>query len=56
MRVYIYISEIKNENIIFIKKIKCKNFPHGIDIYNNKLIYTSYANSSIIIEPLDKFI
>jgi hypothetical protein len=53
---YIYIGKINNNKLIFIKKVKCNNFPHGIDIYNNKLVYTSYANSSITIHSLDEFI
>jgi len=53
---YIYIGSINDTNITFIKKVQCNDFPHGIDIYNNKLAYTSYTNSSVMVHSLDEFI
>ena len=53
---YIYIGKIDKNKLIFVRKVKCNSFPHGIDVYNNKLVYTSYANSSITIYSLDEFI
>lgn len=53
---YVYIGSINDDNITYVKKVKCNNFPHGIDIYNNKLVYTSYANSSVTIHSLNDFI
>jgi len=53
---YIYIGQIDKDKLIFVKKVACNNFPHGIDVYNNKLAFTSYANSSLTIHFLDEFI
>jgi len=53
---YIYIGSFTDTNIKFIKKVPCNDFPHGIDIYNNKLAYTSYTNSSVMVHSLDEFI
>ena len=53
---YIFIGKIDKDKLIFVKKVACNNFPHGIDVYNNKLAYTSYANSSVTIHSLDEFI
>ena len=32
-----------------VAKHACASFPHGIDVYQNKLVYTSYADSSVVI-------
>lgn len=32
-----------------VTKYACASFPHGIDVYQNKLVYTSYADSSVVI-------
>jgi len=53
---YIYIGTINDTKITFVKKVKCNNFPHGIDVYNNKLAYTSYTNSSVTVHSLDELI
>ena len=53
---YIYIGIVSDKTITIIKKVPCNNFPHGIDIYNNKLVYSSYTNNSITIHSLDEFI
>jgi len=53
---YIYIGKIDKDKLIFVKKVKCNNFPHGIDVHNNRLAYTSYTSSSVIIHTLDEFI
>jgi len=53
---YIYIGTIHHTNITFVKKVRCNDFPHGIDVYNNTLAYTSYANSSITVHSLSDFI
>jgi len=52
----IFICKIINEKLKFVRKIKCNDFPHGIDICKDKLVYTSYSNESITIENLNKFI
>lgn len=38
-----------NGKLIFLSKIKCDNFPHGIDITNDFLVFTCYGNSSFTI-------
>lgn len=48
----ILILKTKNKKLELIKRVPCESFPHGIDIINDQLIYTSYANSSIIMHPL----
>ena len=53
---HIYIGSINDTKLTFIKKVQCNDFPHGMDIYNNKLAYTSYANSSVMVHSLDEFI
>jgi hypothetical protein len=53
---YIYVGTINDINISYVKKVKCNNFPHGIDVYNNKLAYTSYTNGSVTIHSLDEFL
>jgi len=53
---YIYVYKIKNDKLEFVRKLKCNDFPHGIDIFGNKLVYTSYVNESIKIENLHKYI
>jgi hypothetical protein len=44
---YIYKGIIENNQIIGVKKYPCMDFPHGIDVHDNKIVYTSYATSSI---------
>jgi hypothetical protein len=51
---FINLNLNKIENIT---KIKCDNFPHGIDINNdyNLISFTSYSTSSIYISKLNEF-
>ncbi len=53
---YIYVTKLIDNKLEYVRKIKCNDFPHGIDVCKNKLVYTSYTNESITIENLDKFI
>lgn len=46
---YIVIIKVDNKKLRLIKKIPCAGFPHGLDIRNDKLIYTTYSQSSIIV-------
>ena len=32
-----------------VRKHACASFPHGIDVYQNQLAYTSYTDSSVVI-------
>lgn len=52
----IVILKVNNNEINIVRKIKCENFPHGLDICNDKLIYCCYENSSIISHPLKDFL
>jgi len=52
---YIVIGEILEDTVRVLKKVKCVSFPHGIDVCNGKLAYTSYTNSSIIVHDLNAF-
>lgn len=40
---------IRNQKIIEEARIRCEDFPHGIDILGTKLAYTSYSTSGIHI-------
>ncbi len=53
---YICIIKINNQKLNLIKKIPCNHFPHGIDALNDKLIYSSYATSSIIMHDLQELL
>ena len=39
---YIYMYKIKDKTLKYYKKMKCYGFPHGIDINDLFLAYTSY--------------
>ena len=52
----IIVGKINNNKLYFTKKVPCNDFPHGIDVFNDKVAYTSYANSSIVIQQLSNFI
>lgn len=53
---YILVYRIHSNHLTLVNKVKCHDFPHGIDIFDNKLAYTSYSKSSITILPLSDFI
>jgi hypothetical protein len=44
---YIYKGIIQNNTIISVQKIPCVDFPHGIDIYGDKIVYSTFGESSI---------
>jgi hypothetical protein len=50
---YILKGNITDNMIITEKRIPCEDFPHGIDIFNNKIAYTSYTTSGIHIIKTD---
>jgi len=52
----IMILKIIANKLSIVKRVACESFPHGIDIMNEQLIYTSYANSSIILHSLNELI
>ena len=39
-----------------LKKTACASFPHGLDIYDQKLAYSAYSTSSVYVKPLDHFL
>ena len=41
------IYKIYNNKLELVKEIECENFPHGIDVNENRIVYTSYAKSAI---------
>ncbi|MCF2948543.1 hypothetical protein L0668_10530 [Paraglaciecola aquimarina] len=52
---YIGIFKINDKKLKLVKKISCQDFPHGVDIKNNKLIYSCYSQSSIISIDVSQF-
>ena len=40
-------GKVHNNKIIVEKRIPCEDFPHGIDILEDKIAYTSYSTSGI---------
>ncbi|MDP6866531.1 MAG: hypothetical protein QGG62_06305, partial [Candidatus Poseidoniaceae archaeon] len=45
----ISIYKISENKLTLIDEIMCEEFPHGIDVYNDKIAYTSYAKSALIM-------
>lgn len=39
-----------SQELIFLSRIPCDNFPHGVDIYNEYLMFTCYGSSSFTIK------
>ena len=39
-----------SQKLIFLSRIPCDNFPHGVDIYNEYLMFTCYGSSSFTIK------
>ena len=52
----IVILTIVDDKIKIIKNVKCKDFPHGFDIYDDQFIYSAYSDSSINSLPLSDII
>ena len=46
---YIYKGVVEDNKIVSINQYQVNDFPHGIDINNNKIAYTSYSTSGIHI-------
>lgn len=46
---YLYKGVVENRKIVSINKFKTNDFPHGIDVRDNKIAYTSYSTSGIHI-------
>lgn len=53
---YILVGNIEKTSLNFLKKVRCHDFPHGIDIRNNLLAYTSYAKSTVTIQLLSDYV
>jgi hypothetical protein len=53
---YIVIGNIEKTKLNLLKKVQCHDFPHGIDVRNNLLAYTSYAKSTTTIQLLSDYI
>lgn len=43
----IVVIKVKDETLTLVHEIICDDFPHGIDILNGELSYTSYATSML---------
>ena len=52
----IIVVKISNNKLKIVNKVKCNDFPHGIDVYENRLAYTSYSSESIVLCPLGDFL
>ena len=50
----ISICKIYNNKLELVKEIECENFPHGIDVNENRIVYTSYAKSAIFMIDFPK--
>lgn len=52
-----YILTLKfKPKLKLIKKTKCHPFPHGMDVSNNHLAYTSYSTSSVHVKSLSNYL
>lgn len=49
----IKIFKVENAELKVTHSVVCKSFPHGIDILDGKIAYTSYKESSVIVYDLD---
>lgn len=54
-KIYKGTIDLINKKIIMINKIIVDDFPHGLDIYKDLFVYTSYDTDSIHIELLEKY-
>ena len=48
------IYKIHNNKLELVKEIECENFPHGIDVNENRIVYTSYTKSAIFMIDFPK--
>jgi hypothetical protein len=53
--IYKGLIDIDNKKINNIKEIVVKDFPHGLDMYENLFSYTSYGDDCVVIEDINKF-
>ncbi|MCH2107292.1 MAG: hypothetical protein MK291_11700, partial [Planctomycetes bacterium] len=44
------------DTLEIVKKTPCEDFPHGLDIHEEALAYSSYSTSSVHIRPLSEFL
>lgn len=51
---YIYWGYVTDNKISNVYKFPTADFPHGIDIYDNTLAYTSYSSSAVYFIPLSQ--
>ena len=45
-----------NDKLEVVKKTRCEDFPHGFDINDQTLAYSSYSTSSVHVRPLSEFL
>ncbi|MCH2187366.1 hypothetical protein MK280_16025 [Myxococcota bacterium] len=51
-----YIITVETRNgLNILKKTVCERFPHGLDVRDQQLAYSTYSTSSVHIEPLSNF-
>ncbi|MFC4892084.1 hypothetical protein ACFPDQ_03350 [Pseudofrancisella aestuarii] len=51
----IYVINLIDKKIKVIHKVFCHGFPHGLDVFDGKIAYTSYKEKSIFIHDLTNF-
>lgn len=52
-----YIVTLKiTDRIKVVKKTRCDDFPHGLDVYGQKLAYSAYSTSSVHVRPLSDYL
>ena len=50
----IAVLEWTRRSLTLRAKKQCASFPHGIDVHDGKVAYTSYTDSSFTILPLEE--
>ena len=52
-----YVVTLKvGDRLEVVKKTRCDDFPHGLDVHDQTLAYSSYSTSSVHIRPLSEFL
>ncbi|MYM62833.1 hypothetical protein [Pseudomaricurvus sp. HS19] len=52
---YIVSFGVENRKLKLIRKTKVADFPHGIDVCGDRVAYTLYSTSSVVLAPLTDF-
>ena len=52
-----YVVTMRDEGRLeVVRKTRCEDFPHGLDIHEQTIAYCSYATSSVYLRPLAEFL